>query len=73
MPPIFPKLLDLADTLICSSLVSSSPLFRPYNVINLVHNWMQFNYIINGLHLLGTHDIHALILGRAITGLQTFA
>lgn len=29
-------------------------------------------YIMFVVVLVGTHDIHALILGRAITGLQSF-
>ena len=30
-------------------------------------------YILMILYFLGTHDIHALILGRAITGISAFA
>lgn len=32
----------------------------------------SFAYYVFSLFFTGTHDIHALILGRAITGLQSF-
>lgn len=40
-------------------------------LVPITHNLFFFilNYFI---FVLGTHDIHALILGRAITGLNAF-
>lgn len=45
-------------------------IYNCHNFISVINNNYRFKLI--DFFLSGTHDIHALILGRAITGLQAF-
>lgn len=58
------KSLDIARQ--CRDILGGNGISDEYHVIRHVMNLESVNTYE------GTHDIHALILGRAITGLQSF-
>ena len=59
------KALDIART--CRDILGGNGIADEYHIIRHVMNLESVNTYE------GTHDIHALILGRAITGLQAFS
>jgi glutaryl-CoA dehydrogenase len=59
------KSLDIARQ--CRDVLGGNGISDEYHIIRHVMNLEAVNTYE------GTHDIHALILGRAITGLQAFA
>ena len=59
------KALDIARA--CRDMLGGNGISDEYHVIRHLMNLE----VVNTYE--GTHDIHALILGRAITGLQAFA
>ena len=58
------KSLDIARQ--CRDILGGNGIVDEYHIIRHVMNLESVNTYE------GTHDIHALILGRAITGLQAF-
>ncbi len=58
------KALDIARQ--CRDILGGNGISDEYHIIRHVMNLEAVNTYE------GTHDIHALILGRAITGLQAF-
>jgi len=58
------KALDIARQ--CRDILGGNGIVDEYHIIRHVMNLESVNTYE------GTHDIHALILGRAITGLQAF-
>lgn len=58
------KALDIART--CRDTLGGNGISDEYHIIRHVMNLEAVNTYE------GTHDIHGLILGRAITGLQAF-
>lgn len=59
------KSLDIARA--CRDMLGGNGISDEYHIIRHVMNLEAVNTYE------GTHDIHALILGRAITGLQAFS
>lgn len=59
------KSLDIARQ--CRDILGGNGIVDEYHIIRHVMNLESVNTYE------GTHDIHALILGRAITGLQAFS
>jgi glutaryl-CoA dehydrogenase len=59
------KALDIART--ARDMLGGNGIVDEYGIIRHMLNLESVNTYE------GTHDIHALILGRAITGLQSFA
>ena len=59
------KALDIARQ--CRDTLGGNGIVDEYHIIRHVMNLESVNTYE------GTHDIHALILGRAITGLQAFS
>jgi len=59
------KSLDIARQ--CRDVLGGNGIVDEYHIIRHVMNLETVNTYE------GTHDIHALILGKAITGLQAFA
>jgi len=58
------KALDIAR--VCRDILGGNGIADEYHIIRHVMN------LESVITYEGTHDIHALILGRAITGLQAF-
>ena len=59
------KALDIARA--CRDMLGGNGISDEYHIIRHVMNLEAVNTYE------GTHDIHALILGRAITGIQAFS
>ena len=59
------KALDIART--CRDMLGGNGIQDEYHIIRHVMNLEAVNTYE------GTHDIHALIIGRGITGLQAFS
>jgi glutaryl-CoA dehydrogenase len=51
----------------CRDILGANGIIDEYHIIRHVANLETVNTYE------GTHDVHALIIGRAITGLQTFS
>ncbi|KAL1422626.1 hypothetical protein MTO96_021877 [Rhipicephalus appendiculatus] len=77
------KALDIART--ARDMLGGNGISDEYHVIRHVMNleavntyegeptWSHVAHVLNTLTFAGTHDVHALILGRAITGIQAFS